>query len=175
MSTKHITYFDFWRGLAIILVICIHSNIALNFESPLGITTVVLRQTFNCAVPIFLALSGYFMAAKELKWGSSHFAFLKEYVPSVYLPMLVWSLPLFILALYHGKNPLIETAALLTGRYSIYYFIIVIIQMYLLLPLLVKIKQWGGIFNWCNQCNWAYYMVVLRLLPRDIQELPSLH
>ena len=143
MSTRHITYFDFLRGVSIILVICIHSSISLDFDSTRGIVVAVIRQTFNCAVPIFIALSGYFMATKEVKMGKSHFAFLKKYVPGVYVPMLVWSLPLFAIALYCGKNPVIEIVSLFTGRFSIYYFIIVIIQMYLILPLLIKVKQFG--------------------------------
>ena len=50
--------------------------------------------------------------------------------------MLVWSLPYLLLSLVNGL-PIIDSVLLfLFGGYSIYYFIIVIIQCYLILPFL---------------------------------------
>ena len=52
------TYFDVLRGLAIIQVIGIHAYGGGNLE---------LREILNMAVPLFLAISGYFIGKKSLE------------------------------------------------------------------------------------------------------------
>lgn len=48
-------YFDFLRGVAIILVVAIHSFI-------LGENSNEIRQLLNTAVPLFVAISGFFLS-----------------------------------------------------------------------------------------------------------------
>ena len=57
---KRIEYYEFLRGIAILMVIAIHTYISGNFASVEGTISIISRQTLNCAVPIFLALSGFF-------------------------------------------------------------------------------------------------------------------
>lgn len=139
-------YFDFLRGFAIIMVVGIHTvtNYAPTFETFGQICTIIIRLFLNCAVPLFLAISGYFIASKQISWGNEHFKFLKKQVPKVYIPCLVFSLPYFILSLSYGDSIIKSIIYFFMCGFSVYYFIAVIIQYYLLLPAFTKFNNRGG-------------------------------
>lgn len=82
------TYFDFLRGMAIMMVIGIHTYVdgLIHFN-------LFLRQFLNWAVPIFLAISGYFIGRKPFKENRNYIKFLGKQIPRVYIPMLFWSIP----------------------------------------------------------------------------------
>ena len=71
MTKQRDTYFDFLRGIAIIMVIGIHTYVdgLMHFN-------LFLRQFLNCAVPIFLAVSGYFIGRKSFEEKASYIHFL---------------------------------------------------------------------------------------------------
>lgn len=58
--TKRITYFDFLRGVAVLMVVGIHTFPQSTFGSISGNMEIVIRQMINCAVPLFLAISVFF-------------------------------------------------------------------------------------------------------------------
>lgn len=135
---KHITYFDFIRGIAILMVVGIHTfNSTSNFETFQGGFEIVVRQILNCAVPIFLALSGFFLGRKTFVSKHDVIHFWKKQIPKVYVPCLLWSIPLFI----EGGVFINKWVSLFLCAYSIYYFIALIIQYYVLLPWLIKYKK----------------------------------
>ena len=127
------SYFDFWRGIAIIMVIGIHT-----YSDGFMHMNLVLRQFLNCAVPIFLAISGYFIGRKSFLEKGSYVSFLKKQVPRVYEPMLVWSIPWMVFAIHGGQQPLMALLRTFVGDMSIFYFIILIIQYYALTPVIQK-------------------------------------
>ena len=126
---KRNTYFDFLRGLAIMMVVGIHTY-------TLGKDSTVVRQLLNTAVPLFVAISGYCLSQKRMENKDDYFAFLKKQLPKVYLPVLVWSLPLFALALYSGSSIIKQTIMLFGCGLSIYYFVAFIMQCYVVHPVL---------------------------------------
>jgi surface polysaccharide O-acyltransferase-like enzyme len=136
-------YFDFLRGIAILMVVGIHTYIRSNFDSIEGISNIIIRESLNFAVPLFLAISGFFLGKKDLSTKDNVIMFWKKQIPKVYLPCIVWSLPLFALAIYHGGNMLENLILLFCCGYSVYYFIALIIQCYALLPLLLKFNRGG--------------------------------
>ena len=138
MSKTHINYFDFLRGIAILMVIGIHTYVTGNFYDLDGTIRIILRQFLNCAVPIFLALSAFFLGQKKLDSKSSVTSFWKKQIPKVYIPCLIWSIPLFLLSVVKEGEIANKVIMLFICGYSIYYFIALIIQYYLLLPLLQK-------------------------------------
>lgn len=99
-STGRVRYFDYLRGLAIIMVVGIHSYPGhLKVESfNLQALTVIIRNFFNCAVPLFLAISGYFIAKRDLNTLAKCNLFWRKQIPTVYIPCLVFSLPWFLLS-----------------------------------------------------------------------------
>lgn len=104
-----------------------------------------LRQFLNCAVPIFLAISGYFIGHKSFAEQGSYAKFMKKQVPRVYIPMLLCSIPWILLAIRGGECPMISVIRTFAGDMSIFYFIILIIQYYALTPLIQKANiRFGG-------------------------------
>ena len=95
--SQRIEYYDFLRGIAIIMVVGIHTFVSYPIDSTIGYTSVFVRQILNCAVPIFLALSGLFCGKKLLDNKEKQINFWKKQIPKVYIPALIWSLPYFVL------------------------------------------------------------------------------
>lgn len=133
------TYFDFLRGIAIIMVIGIHTYADGQIHFNL-----FLRQLLNCAVPIFLAISGYFIGHKSFAEQGCYVKFLKKQVPRVYIPMLLWSIPWMLLAIRGGESPIVSIIRTFVGDMSIFYFIILIIQYYALSPLIQRENRKSG-------------------------------
>lgn len=147
MSKQHIGYFDFLRGIAIMMVIGIHTFPNCFWDNIDDYFLIILRQLLNCAVPLFLASSAFFLAKKSFHDFENIRSFWKKQITKVYLPCLIWSIPLYLLAVWSGNNLMVETIKLFVCGYSIYYFIALIIQCYLLLPLLTKTNKSGGVIS----------------------------
>ena len=137
---QRIQYFDFLRGLAIMMVVAIHTSGGSSWST----IELSVRQVINCAVPLFLAISGFFLANKNVSTKQLYCSFLKKQIPKVYFPVLIWSLPLLVLSLYHGKDILKSVTLFFVCGYSIYYFIALIIQYYVMLPILQRLTFFGG-------------------------------
>jgi len=148
MTKQRNQYFDYLRGIAITMVIAIHTSPALKeYDSLESISVITFRQILNCAVPLFLAISGYFIAKKDFSTRENRKMFWRKQIPTVYIPCLLFSIGWFILdAIAHGlTNPFDSILMLITCGYSIYYFIAVIIQLYIATPWLLRLTNWGGV------------------------------
>ncbi len=125
------------RGLAIIAVVLIHSNMSDGLR-------VAIRPFVNYAVALFLFLSGYLTKlnidnVREL---------YKRRIIKVAVPYTVWSLIFYVLL--SRKSVLDFAIKFLTGRCcGIYYYIFVYIQFVLLTPLISKlIKSKYSCMGW---------------------------
>ncbi|NLF65374.1 MAG: acyltransferase [Chloroflexi bacterium] len=101
-----------------------------------------LQQAIMFAVPAFLFVSGYFIAfatgRQDLK-GS--WRLIRSRIIYLLVPYLVWSLLVFAADFVEGKRQTVAGYAemLVMGRTTpAYYFIPLLIQLYLLSPLLVR-------------------------------------
>ena len=141
-------YFDFLRGIAIIMVVGIHTFFRQpTFDSCGEIAAVAIRQMLNCAVPLFFAISGFFLGQKKLNTFSEIMAFYKKQIPKIYIPVLIWSIPDLINRLINGSHhAMLYILMMFCCAFSIYYFVFAIVQYYLLLPLLRKFNNRGGVF-----------------------------
>ena len=131
-------YFDTLRGIAILRVVAIHTFIACEFDNFQSICAISMREIFNVAVPLFLAISGFFIGRKKFESNYQIITFWKKQIPKVYIPTLFWSVPYLTLAVYHQQSLLKNILVFVLCGYSIYYFIALIIQCYLLLPFIQK-------------------------------------
>lgn len=105
MKRKHIDYFDFLRGLAIIFVVFNHSYSADPMSDGLiDMIYLLIRQIVTCAVPIFLAQSAFFLSKKNFVNKSEYFSYLKSHSLRIWIPMVIWSLPLFFIKDHHNLN-----------------------------------------------------------------------
>lgn len=136
-------YFDFVRGGVILMVVAIHTFMVTGESRSLQLLQITLREIMNCAVPVFFALSGFFLANKKLDDRESRKQFWGKQIPKIYIPCLIWSIPWLLFSLHpFNINVLLkEIILVLICGQSIYYFIAVIIQDYLLLPVLQKKKD----------------------------------
>ena len=131
-----VSYFDFLRGVAIIMVVFIHCLGRSYSYSMITLPVIAARNLMNVAVPLFLAISGYFLASKQMENGG-YVIFLKKQIPRVYIPMLFCSLAYLFVDLKNG-SVLGSALKYFSCSYSVYYFVAVIIQCYLLLWFLQK-------------------------------------
>lgn len=143
MIQQRIGYFDCLRGIAIIMVIGIHTCNRCGIGNLQEVISLVIREMINYAVPLFITLSAFFMTRKMNVEGADRYLILRRQVIKVYLPMLVWSLPFLIVGLNAGKSPIRQLTLFFTGGYSIYYFIALIIQCYAISCFVRKINLKG--------------------------------
>ncbi len=150
MQKRRDPSFDAFRGIAIIAVIAIHAiDTVFSWRCP---TTggwnlffiVTYRQLLNFAVPAFIFISGYWMSRKPLESFGDYKAFLSKRLPRVLIPYLFWSFALLGYEAIKTHDIDIQqiTFKLLTGRATtIYFFILVISQLYIITPLLQYINR----------------------------------
>ncbi|MGQ2965159.1 acyltransferase [Methylophilus sp.] len=147
--SERIGYFDVLRGLAIIGVVAIHvsgSGTQVMHAASDVYLTIFWRNFWNFSVPLFLSISGYFLAKKTFTKHGDYLNFLSKQVPKVYLPFLFWSFICLLLAVATKSAVSSELFKLLTFQSSgPYYFIALIIQYYLLLPILKHLANLKGL------------------------------
>lgn len=130
-------YFDVLRGTIIIMVVGGHTfNDGLTLSGGVACLAGAVREVFNCVVPLFLAISGFFVGRKPVERRADRWAFWRRQLPRVYVPYLLWAMPHFVLALAGGRSWLLSLALLLCCGYGVFYFVALILQYYLLLPLI---------------------------------------
>lgn len=155
---ERIAYFDFLRGLAIAMVVGIHTY-SLEKDS------IMIRQLLNAAVPLFIAISGYFISQKRMVGKQDYISFLRKQLPKVYLPVFVWSFPLYMMALFAGKSILMQTVRLFACGFSIYYFVAFIMQCYIVLPVINRClsnvnRKRGGVIA-CHLISFVWIVSVV--------------
>jgi surface polysaccharide O-acyltransferase-like enzyme len=140
MDREHI--WDWAKGVSILAVIAIHS-FGMAHLAPWEVWfTVIGRQFVNFAVPLFLAVSGYFQGRSASR-SASAYAQLRRLWP----PYILWTV---VFVLLFRRHDLTSPVALLTdifggrGIGGIGYFVIVLTQMILLLPILDRIASVRG-------------------------------
>ena len=98
-------------------------------------------------------LSKEYHTKNLFKEKGSYIQFLGKQIPRVYLPMLFWSIPWVLLSIKAGNNPWMTILKAFAGEMSIFYFIILIMQYYILTPVIQKANiRIGGVF-----CNYYHY------------------
>ena len=133
--------FDALRGIAIIAVVAMH---AIPWQEYRNCVVLSYRQLLNFAVPVFLFISGYWSANKPIVLLKDYKKFLIKRFSRILIPYLFWS------AVYLGYEDIkvhdFDVAktfvALLTGKASVqFYFFVLIMQLYVLTPLLQYLNR----------------------------------
>ncbi|MDD5328330.1 MAG: acyltransferase [Phycisphaerae bacterium] len=142
--------FDAFRGAAIIAVIAIHAS-ATGFSwrhSTAGewnfFFLITYRQLLSFAVPAFIFISGYWSSKEQIRSLRDYKTFLMKRLSRVLVPYFLWS---FILLGYeavktYDVNVYGIVFKLLTGSACQgYFFILMIIQLYIMTPLLMYVNR----------------------------------
>ncbi|MGB8226840.1 MAG: acyltransferase [Sedimentisphaerales bacterium] len=152
--------FDIFRGIAIIAVVAIHAiDKVFPWECP---TTggwnlffiVTYRQLLNFAVPAFIFISGYWASANPIESLNDYRIFLTKRLSRILIPYFFWSSILLGYGVIRTHNIDIQQMIfkLLTGRViSIYYFIIVLAQLYIM----------TSIFQYINRKRYGLILVLI--------------
>lgn len=144
-DTSRDKYFDALRGIAIIFVVAIHSYIPpTDYYGELTWYNTAFREMFGCAVPLFFAISGYFMAKQKIDTIGGYRHFISVHVPKVYFPALLWGLLIVVNSYFDtGEFKIGYLYNVLICNVSIYYFVAVVVQFYIVSPLLTSIRAKG--------------------------------
>lgn len=140
MKSERIAYWDYLRGIAILMVVAIHCYPFNPKVLDGNVLPSAMRAFINVCVPLFLAISGFFIGKKRLNTKDDYFSFLKRQIPRVYIPCILFSIPITLLTIYKGGSILGSLVKLvLCQSFVIYYFIALIIQFYVLTPLIHRV------------------------------------
>ncbi|WP_051055715.1 acyltransferase [Allocoleopsis franciscana] len=142
--------FDLLRSLAIIGVVIIHITAPLDLYAHQGVFVYYLFVSIHLAqrfcVPVFLIISGFFLTYK-IENQQNPTLILKKRLLRIIPPYLFWSSFFYFLDVVLGErnfNLFLLLKDLLTGSVvGSYYFVVLIIQFYVLWWLLSKLKVWN--------------------------------
>ncbi len=145
-ATTRSAHWDAWKGVAILAVITIHAGaVALGFpaDSPTAQFGLMLRQTVNFAVPLFLAMAGYFAVGAGPAAGVPSW---RQRAARLLPPYLFWTLVTVALRRpgHFQSGSLILEDVLLGKGIGIGYYVIVLLQCLLILPLILRLKTLRG-------------------------------
>jgi probable poly-beta-1,6-N-acetyl-D-glucosamine export protein len=146
-TCKRDLIFDVLKGVAIIAIVMIHSlGSAYSFKETTGMAklnfwfAMVMRQVIAFAVPVFFFTSGYWVSEKIIKSCDDYLLNIKQRISRIGIPYVFWSIIAMSIAYLTVNQALslkIIMIKLLTGGASTpYYFIIVLVQCYMITPLL---------------------------------------
>lgn len=163
---ERIKYFDLLRGLAIIGVVAIHSS-GIGYTFPVDSVdfnfTVIWRQLINFAVPMFLSISGFFLVNKNIETQNEYILFLKKQIPRVLIPYVIWSFLYLSISYIRGISLFVLIYKFFTFQTAgPFYFVILIIEYYILLPVLQKFATikgliYSSIISLCS-CSFIFYL-----------------
>jgi surface polysaccharide O-acyltransferase-like enzyme len=148
---SRIASFDAYRGMAIVLVVLAHcAGLGWGFRDVDGGAlnfgwSVAMRNLALCSLPLFLFVSGYLLGKVHCPTWDEYGSYLSKRVSRVAIPYLFWSIFFISLGAIRagGLDPLNALWILLTGQADgPYYFILMMIQFYLIAPLLARVLDW---------------------------------
>lgn len=152
------------RGVCIAAVVLIHCTWQTDASNIYGFYySIVLRQILNFAVGLFIFLAGYCANTEKLKTAGYFIKRLKKLL----LPYLIWSVIYIGVRYIVGNKPSINDAIimLLSGTASHQlYFIIVILQLTILTPLIIRLDRYKAvkIIFWLISPAYYLYMYYAR-------------
>lgn len=146
---KRDSYWQIVRGICILAVVMIHCPNALAYsrDSMDYNGWIVLRQIIDFPVPVFVFMAGYF--ARQDKCLKSPLGYLKTRGGGLLIPYFLWTILYSVISMIHSGRwsdaiPLL-LMNLITGKAaSPLYYVLLLMQMEILLPIMIKILKKGG-------------------------------
>jgi len=136
--------FDHIRACAALSVIAIHVTAGFAQNSLFGF---VWNQAMRYAVPLFVILSGFLLYYADLRRPRmSYFQYLTKRGQKIFVPYLLWTL---FYTVYSNRHDVLEgdgfTPLMMFGKHILMgtgyvhlYFVLIVLQLYILYPLLRK-------------------------------------
>jgi len=160
---KRIEEIDILKGIGMIAVVLIHITAIYTNHLSVGIINCLLQF----AVPLYLSVSAILLMNKY-KEELNYKLFYKRYLPRIIIPYAVWSIIYCIIYSFRGRkiNNIIDTIFFGQANYHL-YFMIIILQFYLLFPLIRKSIK--------NLKNFEIYTIALVILQIIFLQLNSIY
>lgn len=145
MKQQRLREFDFLRAFAALSVIAIHITAGFVQSSHLGY---LWNQAMRYAVPVFIILSGFLLYYVEIgRPKMSYTGFLQKRFKKILIPYLIWT---FLYVVFTNRHEMVDwiagewrTPFELTAKHLILgtgyihlYFLLIVLQLYVLYPLL---------------------------------------
>jgi len=161
IKREKLDYLDILRGFAILAVLAIHTtsqpvaSAHLRETSSLYPLYHIVNAGAHFAVPSFLFLSALVLFYNYYgRSGTDWVAFYRRRLLTIVVPYALWSLFYFLVRAFASHSPVIGrldvfAEGLWRGtNYTHLYFIVIIVQFYLLFPLLLQLTR----FSWVRSC-----------------------
>lgn len=149
---------EYWqsiRGICILAVVLIHSLGGFEYSTGYSVEFVILRQIINFAVATFVFMAGYFVnvdALSDKEFSYKHWIIYRG--GRLCIPFIIWSLlysGLELLKTVHSGNEIHWMGFIyrfIVGKSATpFYYIVVLVQLTLITPWLVKIVKHNGIIS----------------------------
>ena len=150
---------EYWqsiRGICILAVVLIHSLGGFEYSTGYSVEFVILRQIINFAVATFVFMAGYFVnvdALSDKEFSYKHWIIYRG-GGDCCIPFIIWSLlysGLELLKTVHSGNEIHWMGFIyrfIVGKSATpFYYIVVLVQLTLITPWLVKIVKHNGIIS----------------------------
>lgn len=145
-SKAYLFEIHFLRAFACLAVVAVHvsaTNAGMNNDTFDGFSY-FLNQIGRFGTPIFAVISGFLLFFQVRNKGFQMGKYLKSRFAKVIIPFILWSVAYrYMLYIYNGQgigNPLEEISGFLQGKAFYHlYFISIVVQFYLVFPLLQKL------------------------------------
>lgn len=136
----------FVRAVACLLVVMVHVT-AISYNPTVGFNTNInlyLNQFSRFGTPVFAVISSFLLYSSVLKRGFNFKKFLYSRTTKIIIPFIIWTLFYLGIQLAAGTQVLISLKQLLSyfifgEAYYHLYFMVLVIQFYLVFPLLQKL------------------------------------
>lgn len=160
---KRIEEIDILKGIGMIAVVLIHITAIYTSHLTVG----VFNSLLQFAVPLYLAVSAILLMNKYKEELNTR-EFYKRYLPRIIIPYAVWSIIYCIIYSYRGRkiDNIIDTIFFGQANYHL-YFMIIILQFYLLFPLIRKCIK--------SLKNFELYTMVLVILQIIFLQLNAIY
>jgi surface polysaccharide O-acyltransferase-like enzyme len=145
---KYIEEIPIIRSVATLFIVCVHLSVSytgnVNNHS-MAIIAGYLSQIGRLGTPVFAVISAFLLTHSVLKRGFDLNYFIKSRFTKIFVPYIIWTtvylyyLGVVEVTLDSDKN-FIEYYLYGTGNYHL-YFILTVLQFYILFPILQKIKK----------------------------------
>lgn len=143
-------YFDeipIIRSIATLLVLCVHVSVSyLNSDNhSISVFSGYFNQISRLGTPIFAVISAFLLTNSSLRRGFDLNYFMRSRFTKILVPYLIWTtVYLYYLGVVevtlNSNTNFIEYYLYGTGNYHL-YFILTVIEFYILFPILQKIKK----------------------------------
>lgn len=136
------------RAIATMLVLCIHLTAQLYNSNGVIVDPVLsyFNQIARLGTPIFAVISAFLLTSSTLKREFELSYFIKSRFTKILIPYILWTTLYLILRIllsntyYPAGTPIIKYYLLGTAEIHL-YFILVVIQFYVLFPFVHKLKK----------------------------------